>query len=110
MGGHHSRSPDVTHMNKNEFAKLLESKTKPQNPFKNPARRPGEDIAALLADPIVWAEPDPAGVEALLGAIRRESTSAWGVPEDVGMARNRADVNGTPVSALDDRRNGHARA
>jgi len=94
-------------VNEDEFAELLESGA-PTGRSASLPRRPGEDIAALLADPTVWAEPDPGGAEQLLSAIRSESASAWGVPDDVGVARYRADVNGTPFTAAGaERRNGH---
>src|SRR5262245_5990059 len=113
MGGQRRRPAGTSHVNEDEFAELLESGAPPGR-FAGPARRPGEDIAALLADPTVWAEPDPGGADELLAAIRRESTSAWGVPDDVGVARYRADANATPLApagaaaAGGERRTGHA--
>jgi Anti-sigma-K factor rskA, C-terminal len=99
-------------VNEDEFAELLESGAHPQGRSAGLARHPGEDIAALLADPTVWAEPDPSGADQLLAAIRHESRSVWGVPDDVGVARYRADVNGTraPVpAAAGGGRNGQSR-
>ena len=49
-------------MNEDELARRLEAGDSPPGP--------GDDLRALLADPHVWAEPEPGGAEALLAAIR----------------------------------------
>ena len=58
-------------MNEEEFAEFLESGSLPRTGPDDGAMRPAEDVRALLADPGVWAEPDPGGADALLAIIRR---------------------------------------
>ncbi|HZM31818.1 MAG TPA: anti-sigma factor [Acidimicrobiales bacterium] len=51
-------------MNEDEFARRLEAGDSEPGP--------GDDLRALLADPHVWAGPDPGGAEALLAAIHAD--------------------------------------
>jgi hypothetical protein len=87
-------------VNEEDFAELLESGAPPQG-----RSRPGENVRALLADESVWVEPDPAGADALMRAIRRASASPGEVADDEAAAsRPPAGSNGhgpvlTPVGA-----------
>jgi Anti-sigma-K factor rskA, C-terminal len=58
-------------VNEDELARRLEAGDSPPGP--------GDDLRALLADPHVWAEPEPGGAEALLAAIRAAGPDAPGV-------------------------------
>ncbi|HKE76537.1 MAG TPA: anti-sigma factor [Acidimicrobiales bacterium] len=96
-------------MNEDEFAELLESGAPPQG-----RSRPGEEVRALLADESVWVEPDPAGADTLLRAIRRASVSPWEVADDdLAAPLPPASGNGhgpvlTPVGATGSGRGAHA--
>jgi Anti-sigma-K factor rskA len=96
-------------VNEDEFAELLESGAPPQG-----RSRPGEEVRALLADESVWVEPDPAGADTLLRAIRRASASPWEIADDefaAPLAPASGNSHGpvlTPVGASPSGRGAHA--
>jgi len=92
------------------------------------ARRPGDELADLLADAATWAEPEPGGADALLAAIgaeRGEDAGLWparaddptplpdaayGGPRSVDRTLRSVPFGGNGVSAAAAQRSGHGPA
>ncbi|HEY7070469.1 MAG TPA: anti-sigma factor [Acidimicrobiales bacterium] len=89
-------------MNEDELADRLETGGYRLGAEAAP-RRPGDELAALLADAATWAEPEPGGADALLAAIRAErgeDADLWPVraddPTPLDAYRGPRSLDGTP--------------
>lgn len=66
-------------MNEDELATFLETGRRPDGPAGASARR-ADDLRGLLADEDLWVQAPPDGADALLAAVRAESTRPRGAP------------------------------
>jgi hypothetical protein len=91
-------------VNEDEFAAYLGSGQVPDGADDADgglSRQAAEDLRDLLADEAMWAEPAPGGADALMAAIRAESSSPQAAPaalagdmEDMDVPRHRAQGRG----------------